>query len=247
MDWQGSQGVLTSWSTEHHVGNGSHAIYPFPLGDLLSRRHGTIHVVLPLHCDGVLLTLMVGSNVVHLNHGTWERRPSAANVEGGFVEVCFFHTCMMAQIPEFGRSRWYKTAEENLKVACANRAGGRAADWFVSLTARSLSVNNRCRRWCTYPHQTFLLRWHQRFLPESHWSQRKDQCRKWSRPSVNFSTVTTIHDFCANGKCLCHYNYWHTFLTFNSISNCWHISTHRLVTFKNARIYDIKKRGAECH
>ena len=69
MDSGGSQGVLTSWSTEHHIGNGSHAIYPFPLGDLLSRRHGTIHVVLPLQCDGVFLVFTVGSNVIHLGDG----------------------------------------------------------------------------------------------------------------------------------------------------------------------------------
>ena len=132
MDWRESQGVLTSWSTEHHVSDGSHAIYPFPLGDLLSRRHGTIHVVLPLQCDGVFLVFTIGSNVVHLGDGAAERRPGAADVEGGFVEVCFFHTCMMAQIPGFGSSLWYKTAEENLKVACANRAGGRAADLGVN-------------------------------------------------------------------------------------------------------------------
>ena len=104
MDWQGSQGVLTSWSTEHHVSDGGDSVNPLPLGDLLSRRHGTIHVVLPLHCDGVLLTFVVGSNVVHLGDRSAERRPSAANVEGGFVEVCFFHTYRMAQIPGFGRS-----------------------------------------------------------------------------------------------------------------------------------------------
>ena len=104
MDWQGSQGVLTSWSTEHHVSDGGDSIHPFPLGDLLSRRHRTIHVVLPLHCDGVFLVFTVWSNVVHLGDGAAERRPGAADVEGGFVEVCFFHTCMMAQIPGFGRS-----------------------------------------------------------------------------------------------------------------------------------------------
>ena len=97
MDSGGSQGVLTSWSTEHHVGNGGDSIHPFPLGDLLSRRNGAIHVVLPLHCDGVLLILMVGSNVVHLGDGAAERGPGAADVEGGFVEVCFFHTSMIAQ------------------------------------------------------------------------------------------------------------------------------------------------------
>ena len=28
-----------------------------------------------------------------------------------------------------------------------------------------------------------------------------------------FSTVNTIHEICTNGKCLCHLNYWHTFLS----------------------------------
>ena len=109
---------------------------------------------------------------------------------------------------------------------------------WVSQTVHPLSVNNRCRPWCTLPHQTSHPQWHRRSLPACHWSQRKDQCRKWSRPSVNFSTVTTIHDFCANGKCLCHYYYWHIFLTFYTKTNCWHIRAYELVTFKNARIYD---------
>ena len=91
-------------SAEHDVGNGSHAIYPFPLGDLLSGRNGTIHVVLPLHRNGVVLTLMVGSNVIHLNGRTGERGPGAAHVEGSFGNVCFVHTSMMAQIPGFGSS-----------------------------------------------------------------------------------------------------------------------------------------------
>ena len=34
------------------------------------RENGTIHVMLPLHRDSVLLTLMVGSDVIHFGHGT---------------------------------------------------------------------------------------------------------------------------------------------------------------------------------
>ena len=118
-------------SAEHQIGNGSYAINPLPLGDLLSGRNGTIHIVLPLHRNGVLLSLMVGSNVIHLNGRTRERGPGAAHVEGSFGNVCFVHTSMMAQIPGFGSSPRYRTAEENLKVGCANHAGGRAADLGV--------------------------------------------------------------------------------------------------------------------
>ena len=93
-------------SGEHQIGNGSYAINPLPLGDLLSGRNGTIHIVLPLHCHSVLLPFVVGSDVIHLNGSAGERGPGAAHVEGFgiVVEVCFFHTCMMAQIPGFGSS-----------------------------------------------------------------------------------------------------------------------------------------------
>jgi len=57
-------------STEHQVGNGGHSVNPFPLGNLFSGRNLSVHVMFALHCDSVLLTLMVGSNVVHLNDGT---------------------------------------------------------------------------------------------------------------------------------------------------------------------------------
>ena len=88
-------------SAEHQIGNGSYAINPLPLGDLLSGRHRTIHVVLPLHGNGVLLIPVVGSNVVHLNGRTGERGPGAAHVEGRFGKVCFVHALSMAQIPGF--------------------------------------------------------------------------------------------------------------------------------------------------
>ena len=50
---------------------------------------------------------------------------------------------MMADLPDHGRSPRYKTPKENLKVGCANRAGGQAADQFVSLTAHPLNVTYR--------------------------------------------------------------------------------------------------------
>ena len=83
--------------------------------------------MLPLHRDGVLLVFPVGSDVIHLGHSTWEGRPSAADVEGVFVDVCFVHAVSMAHPAGFGSSPWYRTAEENLKVACANQATGQAA------------------------------------------------------------------------------------------------------------------------
>ena len=145
MDSGESQGVRDSPSTEHHVSDGGDSIHPFPLRDLLSRRHGTIHVVLPLHCDGVLLTFVVGSNVVHLGDRSAERGPGAANVESGVVEVCFFHTCMMAQILGFGRSCDTKLRKKTLRLPVPiGQVVGRLT--WVSQTAHPLSVNNRCRR-----------------------------------------------------------------------------------------------------
>ena len=146
MDWQGSQGGnLTRESTEHHVSDGGDSIHPFPLGDLLSRRHRTIHVVLPLHCDGVFLVFTVGSNVVHLGDGAAERRPGAANVESGFVEVCFFHTCMMAQIQDLVVHGDTELRKRILRLLVPiGQVVGRLT--WVTLTVHPLSVNNRCRR-----------------------------------------------------------------------------------------------------
>ena len=66
-------------------------------------------------------------------------------------EKCFVHTGMMAHPADFGSSWWYRTAEENLKVACANHAGGRAAAQFVLLTAQPLSNSNYLRDQHTHP------------------------------------------------------------------------------------------------
>ena len=61
--------------------------------------------------------------------------------------LCFVHAVSMAQIPEFCSSPWYRTAKENLKVACDGWATGRAAAEFVMLTVSALSINNPCCRW----------------------------------------------------------------------------------------------------
>ena len=58
---------------------------PFPLGDLLSRRHLATHVMTALHGNGELLVLHVGSDVVHLGDLTREGGPGTTDVEVGFV------------------------------------------------------------------------------------------------------------------------------------------------------------------
>lgn len=98
-------------SGDLHIGNGSYAINPLPLANLLSGRNGTIHIVLALHCHSVLLPFVVGSDVIHLNGSAGERGPSAAHVEGRIRKVCFVHTSMMAHPAGFGSSLRYRTTE----------------------------------------------------------------------------------------------------------------------------------------
>ena len=70
----------------------------------------------------------------------------------GRGEKCFcFHALMMAHLPTCGSSPRYKTTKENLKVGCANRAGGQAADQFVSITAHPLNVSNYLKYQHTHP------------------------------------------------------------------------------------------------
>jgi len=74
---------------------------PLPLGDLLSGRHLAAHVMTALHCDGELLVLHVGTDVVHLGDLTREGGPGATDVEvSGFV-----HESMMAHPGESRSSR----------------------------------------------------------------------------------------------------------------------------------------------
>ena len=78
------------------------ALDPFPLGDLLSRRHLTAHVMTALHCDGKLLRLHVGSDVVDLGDLTREGGPGTTDVEvSGFV-----HVGMMARIQGNCKGLW---------------------------------------------------------------------------------------------------------------------------------------------
>jgi len=104
-------GEILRESGDLHISNGSYAINPLPLANLLSGRNGTIHIVLALHCHSVLLPFVVGSDVIHLNGSAGERGPGAAHVEGRIRKVCFVHTSMMAQIPGFGSSPRYRTEE----------------------------------------------------------------------------------------------------------------------------------------
>jgi len=83
-------------SVKNQVSDGSHAIDPFPLGNLLSRRHLAAHVMSALHGNGKLLIFHVGSDVVHLNDPTREGGPGATDVVGGFFD--FFHAPNMAHI-----------------------------------------------------------------------------------------------------------------------------------------------------
>ena len=66
---------------------------PFPLGDLLSRRHLTPTVVTLLHLNGKLLGFQVGTDVIDLNDPTREGGPGPTDVVGGF-----FHAPNMAHI-----------------------------------------------------------------------------------------------------------------------------------------------------
>ena len=84
------------------------------------------------HLRNRLLVLFVGSEAItepsgNLTDRTVDGIASLLDHLQAVGVLCFVHTSMIAQIPGFCSSRRYRTAEENLKVACANLATGQAA------------------------------------------------------------------------------------------------------------------------
>jgi len=102
-------------SVKNQVSDGSHAIDPFPLGDLHLSGHLTPTVVTLLHLNGKLLGFHVGSDVVNLNDPTREGGPGATDVVGGFFD--FFHDTMMAHPGDPRSLPWYKTGNSSITRA----------------------------------------------------------------------------------------------------------------------------------
>ena len=104
------------------------------------------------HLRDRLLILFVGSEAItepsgNLTNGSIHGIASLLDHLQAVGVLCFVHAVSMAHPAGFCSSPRYKTTKENLKVACANLATGRAAAEFVMLTVSALSINNPCCRW----------------------------------------------------------------------------------------------------
>ena len=78
------------------------------------------------------LIILIGGEAVtepsgNLTNGTVDGVATLLDHLQAVGVLCFVHASNIAHPAGFGSSPWYRTAEENLKVACANQATGQAA------------------------------------------------------------------------------------------------------------------------